>query len=719
MKLFYKIFTTLFIFTMIFSISSLVFGGEGEFPEPTLPPVIVIQKPKVVLLEPTNVVAIGGREKTFDLTIKNITSFYAYGIFTQVKGIGEAPFTVSFVDDTNYLTALGGNTTKSMKLKLTVSDSAKAGVYPITILNTYRSNNDEEFTTESTLQVRIDNKIGNPNLSISKFSSSKDKISKGEAFTVSAVLENSSAVSAKDVTISIDGLKPTEIFLQSSTNIFDFPTFGANASNEIKINLISSTKIKAGSYPLTLKLLYLDDENKEYKKEYTYYVNISDESTTDDDKTEVQIIKISNPSETITVGSNFSMTLDVKNLSTQDAKNIKITALPSGEGAVVPKSSSIQQINLLKAGETKQLTYTFSPTSLSKSQNYTIGFTLEYETGLLKEDGTKEIITTTQHQGVNVKNPEADKLAEPTKSPEELKIEIPKIIIKKYASTPMIVQAGKEFDLSMTFLNTNSTKPIRNVKVYLTAEETTEKKGNVFSPVNSSNTFFIDSISPKGEITKDLRFFTVPDASPKTYTILVNFEYQDDKNNEYKSSEIVGINVKQITKLDVSALNLPTEAFVNEQTFISFQFFNTGKVPLSNLMVKLSGDFQTENGSTYFGSFTESQQEYFEASLIPNNVGVLEGKILITYEDDSGEKIETPIEFSLNVTESNMGMPEGMMIGPDGEIIDPNQPPPKQGFDIMSIVKNPYVYVGLAVVIFAVVFIVRKIKKKRRANLDE
>lgn len=748
MKLFNKILTLLIVFTMFCSSSVLVCRANEIDPtaiptatptptpeppeptpmpssrttdEPTLSP--VIQKPKIVLLEPTNVVAIGGREKTFSLTIKNITSFYAYGVFTQVTPIGDAPFTVSFVDSTNYLTALAGNSSKSIDLKLNVSDTAKAGVYSIAILNTYRSNTDEDFETKSTLQVRIDNTIGNPNLSISNFSSSKDKILKGEAFTVKAILENNSAVPAKDVTISIDGLKSSEIFLQSSSNIFDFPTFGANASNEIKLNLISSSQIKPGSYPLTLKLLYLDDENKEYKKEYTYYVNISKDSIESDEKTEIQITKISNPTGEITVGSNFSMTLDVKNTSTQDAKNIKITALPAGEGAIVSKSSSIQQINLLKSGETKQLTYTFSPTYTSKSQNYTVGFTLEYETGLLKEDGTKEITTFTQHQGVNVRNYEADKLAQPTKDPKEEskedKLEIPKIIIEKYVSNPIIVQAGKEFDLSMTFLNTNSTKTIQNVKVYLTAEESTEKKGNVFSPVNSSNTFFIDTIKPKGEVTKEFRFFTVPDANPKTYTLLVNFEYQDEKNNEYKSSEIVGINVKQLTKLDVGAINLPTEAFVNEQAFINFQFFNTGKVTLSNLMIKLTGDFQTENSSTYFGNFTASQQEYFEASIIPNKVGPLDGKIIISYEDDSGEKIEMPMDFSLNVMESNMGMNPNMIVGPNGELIDPNAIPPKKGFDIMSIVKNPYVYVGMAIVIVAVVFGVKKIKKKRSIDLNE
>ena len=41
--------------------------------------------------------------------------------------------------------------------------------------------------------------------------------------------------------------------------------------------------------------------------------------------------------------------------------------------------------------------------------------------------------------------------------------------------------------------------------------------GSVFTPVDSSNTFYIDNIPPKGRVEKKITMFTVPDAN-KTYS---------------------------------------------------------------------------------------------------------------------------------------------------------------------------------------------------------
>ncbi len=79
----------------------------------------------------------------------------------------------------------------------------------------------------------------------------------------------------------------------------------------------------------------------------------------------------------------------------------------------------------------------------------------------------------------------------------------PKIIVSDYVCDPIIVMAGNEFDLTMTLMNSHKYKSVHNIKMFLTmAEETTSdtaKTGNIFTPVDSSNTFYFDDIVPKGK----------------------------------------------------------------------------------------------------------------------------------------------------------------------------------------------------------------------------
>ena len=59
-----------------------------------------------------------------------------------------------------------------------------------------------------------------------------------------------------------------------------------------------------------------------------------------------------------------------------------------------------------------------------------------------------------------------------------------------------------------------------------------------------------------------MRLFTVPDAQPKTYTLTVNFEYEDEEGNEYTATELLGINVQQMTKVETSEIAMPPTAEV-------------------------------------------------------------------------------------------------------------------------------------------------------------
>lgn len=97
--------------------------------------------------------------------------------------------------------------------------------------------------------------------------------------------------------------------------------------------------------------------------------------------------------------------------------------------------------------------------------------------------------------------------------------------------------------------------------------------------MNSSNTFYFDSIRPKGTVNKALRLYVVPEAQPKTYTLTVNFEYEDAKGTEYTATELLGINVKQVTELQIDDFTIPETVEQGMPVTVGFNYYNTGRLP--------------------------------------------------------------------------------------------------------------------------------------------
>ena len=385
------------------------------------------------------------------------------------------------------------------------------------------------------------------------------------------------------------------------------------------------------------------------------------------------------------------------------AKDIVVKAEGLDAAAVVPKSTSVKNIPSLAPGASMPLMFTFAATNQASTQNYAVQFSVEYKTGGDKTNSFK------QFAGVNVVNSVKDKKeAEENKKDEEEKTSKPKIIVSKYSSNPLIVMAGEEFDLNLTLMNTHKDKRVQNIKMFLTlAEETsseTQKSGNIFTPVDSSNTFYFDAIPPKGTVDRQLRLYVVPDAQPKTYTLTVNFEYEDTDGKEYTATELLGINVKQNSELNMDEIVLPPTVEQYMPVTISFNYYNTGKVSLNNVMFRIEGDVECTQKSTYIGNMDSGASDYYEVSFTPNTLGEVPVSVIASYEDASGETIEQRRDFVLNVTEP-MPMDDEFNMQPEPTGINKK---------MIGIIAG-----GVLVVVIIVVIVVGKVRKKKEDALIE
>lgn len=645
-----------------------------------------------------------GKSNEVNIVLKNVSSYAASSIVIKavLNDLENNPIKVDFQGATNKVSNIAARAEKTTKLIVDVDRTAPTKTYSVTLKYTYFNANGVKYESSDTIYFKVQNIAAEPNFVIENYTVTPENIDAGQSGKVSATIRNMGPLDMFDTEISLDGLEAGGLSVNGMSTV-TLKKIAAGTQTDFSFEIVTDSSMSIGNYPLSFALKYKDVNGKEYTNSQKFFVNVGGVSS--GTKPALEIANMVEPSATFGVNENFEIKFQLKNTGDNTAKNVKITAAAaSGENEVVPKSSSIETIKEMAAGETKEVSFLFAATSSAKSQNYPISFTVEYEDGTKKE-GANNIVTFSQYAGVNINNPDGG---------EDGKTNKPKIIVSNYICDPIIVLAGQEFDLNLTFLNTHPSKSVKNVKMFLTlAEETstdTAKTGNIFTPVNSSNTFYFDAIPSKGTVEKKLRLYCVPDAQPKTYTLTVNFEYEDQNGNEITGTELLGINVNQPTKLETGDIYVPEQVEMNMPVSLSFQLINTGKVTISNLMVKLEGDIDTQNKSTYLGNYDSGYSEYYEGEFYPNKEGESKVSVIISYDDPSGKHIEDVHEFTMNVMPpmpiedmGDMGM-DGM----NGEGQTPG----------MS--KNQLIGLGVGVVVVVIAIIAAgTIIKKRKAKAEE
>lgn len=656
------------------------------------------KEPTIVVTGNKTTLAKAGDRTRLSIKVKNTSETSAYNVSASISLEDDRGI---FIDGSGYddISRLGRGSDKTLDFRIEVDKFAEEKTYPIKVSFHYYNGNDDHFTNTDTVYLRVEGDGEDSQLIVDDVKFSSLDIKPGDIVWVDFELRNLSLIPVRDIKVSLDGLETDKFTLASGTNKFTLPFLRGKGFYSVRFPIKVSQKMKAGNHNLKLKINYKNLRGKDLEEEHDFFIPIKG-GTSQNSSLIIEKIKLPSiigPNQTATV------TFDLRNRGQSIARDIIIRAeLPETDG-LVPKSVSTIKLDSLDLNESKTFSFSFYSTKKTPTKNYPINIKIEHIDDLLEGE---EKYSLEQFLGVFVDNPDAEEGEDGKKSK-------PKLIIDKYSFSTEMVEAGKTFDMHLSFFNTNSQKAVKNIKIYLTAEDNVAEGENapntgssVFTPVNSSNTFYIDSIPPKGRVQKTIKMFTIPDAAAKTHVITANFEYEDAEFDEYKATELIGVPVVQKSKLEVEELNYFPEASVGEPVSISAEFYNTGKATLYNMMVRLEGDFQTENGSYYIGNFAPGTNESFDGSVIPSETGILKGEVVFSFEDSTGEVQEIRRPFSLNVAEG---------FNPDEEF------PIEEPKSLKDKLKWPIRIVIILVLIFAGFKGYKKWKKKKEDKelLDE
>jgi hypothetical protein len=623
----------------------------------------------------------------FDLSfdIKRIDGFYVKDIDISLEGIDENKFTMN--QDTNYrkINYLAGNADeKKVTFKLFADPDMTDGNYPLKVKMDYVNNDEDTKSVEREFFIRVkakDDSKEKASIKIDKVIVPSDVVIPGNEFAVTFDITNTGKEDADNLAVKIDG---GDDIMPVSQNIIVVNNLKVGETKQLSYKMQPSESTAAKSYLLNISVS--GDAKKVDTVEQYASVKVGKLS-------QINIDNLVTSDSMVSPEKEFTVEFDVENKGLGTAEDLLVT-VDAGEG-IIPKSQSVISVSEINSNEVKHLSFVLEALKTEKSASNPITIDIKDSTG---KSVVKQFTSVYVDGSGNKKT-------------------VPKVIISKFECTPKIVKAGDNFDLFLSFLNTNKIKAVSNVKIFLTVDtessktDTTVGTGSVFTPVDGSNTFYIDDIKPKTEQSVALKMYTIPDAQPKNYTITANIEYEDEDGNQYKSKELIGIPVTQPSQLKVGDISLESNGTVGETLPLDLQVYNIGKVTMSNFMIEIEGDFEVETQDSFAGNVQPGTVAYYYGDLKPMKAGECKGQIVFSYDEPSGEHKE--VRKDISVTAEEFIMPENPMDNMDN--MQPEAEPESKGGKAKIVILFGAILAGVIVL----VVVLKKRKKKKGMTLDE
>lgn len=623
-----------------------------------------------------------GQNMSITLPVKNNSSYAAKDVTITPEFSSDKASLPIALDKLNLVQNVGeipGNETKEVVLSFYVNSNAVAGIYPIKINYHFSNSYSDSFDSSETIYIKIENNNLPARLIVEGVKVTPEVIVPGGTAKVAVTIKNSGDVRANDIKVSLKGLKKEGFTVLDSTDSRYIAGMNGGKSSVIEYNLSASSSLLSGGHDLVVKLDYKDSANNAVAEESQIFLPVRGEET---GKASLTIEGINAPHEALNVNTDFQIGFALVNNGEGKASNIKVSVTSDKE--IIAKTLNTVAIPALDKGQSQNLNFVFSATSEAVSKSYPIAINIEYD----EVQGDKTVKqTATQYVGVYVENEKSGE----NKS-------VPKLIVSQYKFEPTDIKAGDTVDLSLSFLNTSRTSGIHNIKVQLSSDDGT------FTPSDSSNTFFIESIASNGSVDRNIKLFVKPDAAQKAYGLTLNFEYEDSKGTAVTAKELISIPVQQAPRLVIGEVSLLSEAFAGQPVPVNVEFYNMGKSTLSNLMIKAEGNFDVQSSSSFYGNMEPGRSDFYDCMITAKEAGPLEGHIIFSFEDSNGKAVEIKKEIKANAVQMQMQpmSPEEM-----GRIALGNKE--KKGV-------SPFVWGGAAAGVIVLIIAFIAIRKRRLAK---
>ena len=462
--------------------------------------------------------------------------------------------------------------------------------------------------------------------------SPQNPVGPGDHFTLEVELENTSKdADIEDMVVNVS--PGSSLFIGGDTNTRIVSRLDTGRAELVKFNLIAGQDISGPSQLIDLEL------------KYNYYSGGQLTSAASVQKvllpvkggtaTGQPVLLIDRgPMGPVSSGQPFQITLKLENTDTvKGIRNLTATFEPNDQISLL-EATDTRQIGDIGPGQSVDVPVNLKAGSeLSSAASQLLGITLKFD-----YDTDKGTVQGTYSQRIVV--PTNGKTATPGAP-------TPNIILTNYTYGDK-VSAGQVFRLNMEFMNTSQVSPIENVVISL-------ETGEGLSINSSSNTFYVPKMGPgekKAQQVDVQALFQTKDSKVQSPKITISCKYEYIDKTERKQStaaETIAVPVYQPDRFQVSPPSFVEEIRQNEETTISLPYVNKGRGQVYNVEASLEGDIQVIDRSLNLGNFDAGKSGTIDFIATPKKAGTFEGRVKVTYEDESMEirTMEIPVTFEV------------------------------------------------------------------------
>ena len=261
----------------------------------------------------------------------------------------------------------------------------------------------------------------------------------------------------------------------------------------------------------------------------------------------------------------------------------------------------------------------------------------------------------------------------------------PQLLLEDSNLSSQTLKAGNTREMSVTFRNKSRSQNVYGLKISLS----TETKGIEFD----KNSFYAQRLTPGEAITLTQNLSIAEDTEPGQVTILFSLEYEDSKASSANSTETLTFNVSQPVRAELEVSDIPSVFYTMDTVEIPVKALNLGRDKIYNAKVKLEADGLSPKETAFLGNVDEGtasdgtirvyvkgstgnksskSQSVAEAGSLSDNVSDISdendatsqntsispdqitGKLILTYEDSTGNSYQTAVYFSSEIKESKI-----------------------------------------------------------------
>ena len=404
------------------------------------------------------------------------------------------------------------------------------------------------------------------------------------------------------------------------------------------------------------------DHDLKFTVEYLVFSKLESSSGTED-QGQLTVSSYKLDHSPVKEGETFGLTLTVKNTGPAACDNVlSVLDLSGAEGVSIRGETDTKTLGSLNPGATATVNYPLACLPKMATGSYPVGITLS-------GDDTDKCTSKIYLPITGTKTGKDDT--------GEVGDSKPQLIIESYDFGGKAVTGGQEFNLVMNVRNTGSTA-ISNCKMTVGSDtgdsdsDKTPTTGSVFTPSQSSNTFFIPQLGAGATVKKTIALLPKADAAPNSYGVSVNFSYDavvDSKRQTLTAQETITIPLSQPIRFEVGEPGLSNPLSAGEAGQVSIDYVNKGKSKVYNVSVELAGNFETEEGTQYIGNVDSGASDTFQAALTPQQEGTLSGTATFSYEDAAGKVTTVVKKFSAEVQSAEApANGDASGVNPDGSV---------------------------------------------------